>query len=153
MAERLIKAAWYEKAASDTPPDKFVLLVDTADATSNEALAQFETRLSGRLNEIRASLQFAFAQRHLEAWYFGEASNLRKFLGGRALGNIDTTRPDEIRNPKNHLRNLLPHRLYTAQISEAISDSLDAPIIAERSPSFRHFLEAVRNGPSSRDSG
>lgn len=49
---------------------------------------------------MESSIQYAYAQWHLEAWYFGDAEGLRRYLGGKALGNVDTSQPDEIHNPK-----------------------------------------------------
>ena len=63
-----------------------------------------------------------------------------------ALGNVDTSKPDEIQNPKLHLKNVLGDRVYTARVSEEIARKLDAATIAQRSPSFEGFLEAVTNG-------
>ena len=143
MAERLIKAAWYENASA--PPNKFVLLVDIDGALPDDVLARFTEQLPGRLDGVGAEVLYAFAQWHLEAWYFADATNLRGYLGG-ALGHVDTSRPDEIRNPKLHLKNLLSHRVYTARISEEIASRLDAATIARRSPSFNGFVEAVMNG-------
>ena len=144
MAESLIKAAWFERHAS--PPDKFVVLLDIDGAMPEDVLAPFNERLPGRLAEIDAPVQFAFANWHLEAWYFADAPNLRGYLG-RDLGHPDVSRPDEIQNPKLHLKHLLGERVYTARISEGIARRLDAPTIAERSPSFKGFVEAVLNGP------
>ena len=150
MAERLIKSAWFENAVA--PPDKFVVLVDTDGAASSDALSLFKSDLPGRLGaEIRASIQYAYAQQHLEAWYFADAANLRSYLGGRALGNVDTSKPDEIENPKRHLKNVLGGRFYTARISGEIATTLDARTIAQRSPSFRGFMDAVMNGSSTGD--
>ncbi len=143
MAERLIKAAWYENAS--TPPDKFVLLVDVDGKDPGEVLGTF-TSLPERLGrEIRAAVTYAYAQWHLEAWYFADAGNLRKYLGG-ALGHVDTSKPDAIQNPKHHLKHLLGNRVYTARVSEEIAKILDAKTIAQRSPSFKGFLDAVMNG-------
>lgn len=69
-------------------------------------------------------------------------------LGAR-LEIVDTSKPDDIENPKNHLKNVLDERVYTARVSEEIAMSLDPTTIAGRSPSFRGFLEAVKNGVSS----
>ena len=63
----------------------------------------------------------------------------------RDLGNVDDSRPDEIENPKLHLKNILG-QVYTARVSEEISRALDAETIARRSPSFRCFMEALLNG-------
>ena len=94
MAEKLIKAAWYDN--SDGPPDKFVLLIDLDGAAPDEALALFEEQLPRRLgDEIGATVLYAYAQWHLEAWYFGDAANLRCYLG-RGLGSVDASKPDEI---------------------------------------------------------
>jgi hypothetical protein len=60
--------------------------------------------------------------------------------------SADPSKPDEIQNPKLHLKHLLGERVYTAVISEEIARNLKAETIAQRSPSFRGFLEAVRNG-------
>ena len=144
MAEKLIKAAWYDN--SDGPPDKFVLLIDLDGAAPDEALALFEEQLPRRLgDEIGATVLYAYAQWHLEAWYFGDAANLRCYLG-RGLGSVDASKPDEIQNPKLHLKNVLGSRVYTARVSEEIARKLDAPTIAGRSPSFEGFLEAVIDG-------
>ena len=70
---------------------------------------------------------------------------LRGFLG-RDVGSVDASKPDEIQNPKLHLKNLLGDRVYTAPLSEEIARTLDAATIAQRSPSFQGFLEAVTNG-------
>ena len=93
------------------------------------------------------ALPYAYAQWHLEAWYFADARNLRQYLG-RALGHVDTSSPDEILNSKQHLRNLLPNRYYAAWTAEDIVRHLNARAIAQRSPSFRGFLDAVLNGES-----
>ena len=148
-AENLIKAAWYERVAA--PPDKFVLLVDLDADAADAVLDPLKARLHGRLGtEIRATVQYAYARQHLEAWYFGDESNLKEFLG-RSLGNVDSSRPDEIQNPKQHLKHLLrggSNRIYTASVSEQISRAVDAQTIAQRSPRFNGFLEAVLNGSS-----
>ena len=143
MAERLIKVVWYEKVHA--LPDKIVLLVDADGASPDDVLAPF-TEHSRHLNdEIAATVQYAYAQHHLEAWYFADAENLKKFIG-RSPGNVDTSKPDEIQNPKGHLENLLGDRRYTARLSGEIANKLDARTIAQRSPSFKGFLEAVMNG-------
>ena len=144
MAENLIKAAWFEKAGS--PPDKFVVLVDVDRSSPEDVLGPFES-LSGRLGEIGAPIRYAVAQRHLEAWYFADAEDLRAYLR-RAPGRVDTSRPDAIENPKLVLKHLLGHQVYTAGISEEIARSLDPLTIAQRSPSFfKGFMDAVMNGP------
>ena len=144
IVEGLIKAEWYSNIAE--PPDKFVILVDTDQDTPQEAIDHLNSNLPPRLEcEIASRLQFAYAQRHLEAWYFGDAANLRDWLGG-ALGSVDASRPDEIENPKLHLQHLLGERMYTARVSEEIAARLDARTVSQRSPSFGRFLEAIMNG-------
>jgi hypothetical protein len=144
MAERLVKASWF--ARTHDPPDKFVILVDTDGKAPDDVLHPFREQLRGRLGtRIDAQLQFACAQWHLEAWYFADSAGLRGYLG-RDPGNVDTSKPDEIRNPKLHLKQLLGDRVYTAVISEEIARTLNPQTIAGRSPSFQRFLEAVRNG-------
>ena len=144
MAEKLIKSAWY---AINPTPDKIVLLVDVdVDGKSpKEVVASMRNRLADRLPaEIRAKVQYAYAQWHLEAWYFADAENLRTHLG-RNLGSVDASKPDEIQNPKHHLRQLL-NQPYTARVSERIASRLDGQTIALRSPSFKGFLDAILNG-------
>ena len=149
MAEKLIKADWYENIGRF--PDKFVLLIDLDGKSADEALEPFREQLPSRLgSEIKASIQFAYARRHLEAWYFADSASLRSYLE-RTLGHVDASQPDEIQNPKLHLKNLLgDRRLYTARVSEEIASKLDAHTIAQHSPSFSVFVEAVRNGGASR---
>ena len=144
MAEKLIKSAWYEAAGA--PPDKLVILVDADGADPDEVLAPFKENLPGRLGgEIRATVLYAYAQWHLEAWYFADVANLRSYQG-QAPGDVDTSKPDEIQNPKLHLKNILGSRTYTARVSEEIARTLNGRVIAQRSPSFGGFLEAVVNG-------
>ena len=146
MAERLIKSGWY--SSLDSPPTKFVVLVDTDGKARDDVIRPFMDQLPGRLGgDIDAAVLFAYAQQHLEAWFFGDADNLRNSLGGRALGNVDPSRPDEIQNPKQHLKNLLDSGVYAAREAEQIARKLDAQTIVQRSPSFKGFVEAVMNGP------
>ena len=145
MAEKLIKAAWYENLHERT--QKFVVVVDVDAKEPQQVLAPFQEKLPGRIQDVEADVLFAFAQRHLEAWYFADADNLKAHLK-KSLGKVDTSNPDQIQNPKMHLRNLLGRRLYTALVSEEIASQLDAPTIAQRSPSFRGFLNAAMNGGS-----
>ena len=144
MAEDLVKDAWYE--CPGAPPDKFVILLDVDGKSPDDVMEPFRT-LSKRLGgDIGATILYAYAQWHLEAWYFADARGLRGCLK-RALGSVDSSKPDEIQNPKLHLKHLLGARVYTARISEEIARELDATTIAERSPSFKGFVEAVMNGP------
>lgn len=146
MAERLVKSAWYEK--HESPPDKFVILADVDGKVPDQVLRPFRDSLAERVGpKVKASLRFAYAQWHLEAWYFADDAGIRAYLGG-APGDIDTSTPDTIQNPKLHLKHLLGDRAYTAVVSEEIATSIDARKIAQRSPSFQGFLEAVRNGSS-----
>ena len=144
MAEKLVKAAWYENVID--PPDKFVVLVDLDGKAPDEVLRPLQEQLPVRLGpKIQATIQYAYAQWHLEAWYFADVAGLRTYLG-RDLGHVDTSQPDDILNPKLHLNQLLGERAYTAVISEEIAKSLNAKTIVQRSPSFHGFLDAVRNG-------
>ena len=145
MVEKLIKSAWF--ANPRTPPDKFVVLVDVDQKDPAEALHELERELPRRTKGVEARLLFAYAQQHLEAWYFADAQRLREFLG-RNLGVVDTSRPDDIHNPKLHLKQLLGDRVYTSRVSEEIARGLTPATIAGRSPSFRAFSEAVENGGS-----
>ena len=149
MAAKLMKAAWYERLGVCSP-DKFVVLLDVDGKLPGKVLEPFRALPELLSVEIEAAVRCAYAQWHLEAWYFADAANLRGYLG-RALGEVDASKPDEIQNPKLHLKHLLGARVYTARISEEIARELDAPAIAERSPSFKGFVDAVTNGPGHRD--
>ena len=143
VAERIIRSIWYVNP--DAAPQKFVLLVDADGKDPDSVLAPLQEKLTERLpDEIRVRVQYAYAQWHLEAWYFADATNLRAYLS-RSAGSVDTSKPDEIQNPKLHLKHLLP-RTYTAVVSEEIACTLDPRTIAGRSPSFKGFVEAVLNG-------
>ena len=144
MAEKLIKSSLYDGSS----PDKFVVLVDVDGGDADQELGPFRNDLPGRLpRQLEISVQYAYAKWHLEAWYFGDAEHLRDYLSGKALGNVDTSQPDEIENPKLHLKHLL-ERAYTARVSEEIAEKLNPRTIAQRSASFRGFLDSVRNGTS-----
>lgn len=143
MAEKLIRSVWFEREEQQRP-EKFVVLLDTDASEPEDALAAIRGNLPGRIPEIAASIQFAYAQRHLEAWYFGDDRGLQRYLG-RTLGRIDPSRSDELLNPKLHLKNLLT-QLYTSRVAGEIAKALDARAIAQRSASFAGFVAAVRNG-------
>lgn len=144
---KVIHAVWWERTGA--PPDKIVVLVDTDREAPEEALADLEEKLPQRLRpEMRRAVHYAYAQRHLEAWFFADADALKKVLD-IPLGREDYSRPDEMENPKLHLRHLLGRgRPYTSRVSEEIAKALDPEVIERRSPSFRGFLAAVRNGES-----
>jgi hypothetical protein len=145
QAVKLIKSAWYEMNGA---PDKFVVLVDAdANAQTPELAAKPFEKAVASLADIPAPRLVAVAVRHLEAWFFGHGEELRTFLN-RDLGSIDTSRPDEIDNPKQHLIHLLQSRgrLYTARVAEQIALLLDASTIEGRSPSFADFVKKLRNG-------
>ena len=144
IAEKLIRSVWFERA-EDARPGKFVVLLDTDRASPDDVIKPIQDLLQDRLRDISASIQFAFARQHLEAWYFADADGLRRYLG-RDLGNADPSQPDAIVNPKLHLKHLLRPRPYTSLVSQAIAAELDADTIAQRSPSFRGFVAAVENG-------
>ena len=128
-------------------PDKYVVLSDTDGKTPEAVLQPIRSSLSQRLGErFETAILYAYARWHLEAWYFADAQRLREYFFGRTLGSVDTSRPDDIENPKEHLIHLLAGRRYTALVSEEIARILDAQTIAQRSPSFAGFLAAVRNG-------
>jgi hypothetical protein len=145
MACKLVQTGWYHPPGNVTP-DKFVVLVDTDAKDPVEVLRPFRQELPGRVGRMTATLQFAFAQQHLEAWFFADSIGLRRCLGGRDLGSVDATHPDQIVNPKQHLENLLAKRVYTHEVSKEIATQLKPGAIAGLSPSFRGFLEAIRNG-------
>ena len=72
----------------------------------------------------------AYAKWHLEARYFADTANLRAHPGGRAPGKVDTSKPDETRNPELHPKHLLDG-VHTARISVEIASRLDATTITE----------------------
>ena len=142
-AANLIKAAWYSNV--DEPPDKFVVLLDIDRADPSNLVGRFRAEMHPQLRGIDAAVMYAYAQHHLEAWYFADSPRLRGQLG-RDLGSVDLLRPDEIDNPKLHLKHLLGTRAYTARASERIAAALAPNAIAGRSPSFARFVAAVLNG-------
>lgn len=144
---QIIRASLYEVP----PPDKIVILLDLDGRAPCLIMDPLKEELEHLICRMVISVIYAYAQQHLEAWYFADANGLRNFLGGRALGSVDTSQPDAIGNPKLHLKHLL-NGVYTARVSEKIAMRLDSQTIAQRSTSFRRFLEAVQDGesPSSR---
>ena len=143
----IIYSALYD--SGDGPPDKFVVLVDTDGKSADEALRPIRQILqNATAGPQSVGILYAYAQWHLEAWYFADYRNLRDYLG-RNLGSVDATQPDRIQNPKHHLQQLLGAVSYTTEVSEKIARMLDAQTIAQRSPSFAGFLAAVRNGGGS----
>lgn len=143
MAEKIIKSVWYEDI--EHQPDKIVVLVDVDGKQPGDVVEPLKSGLSRRLRqEINTRVLYAYAQWHLEAWYFADQTNLSDYLH-RSLGSVDASKPDEIENPKLHLKNLLP-QVYTSRVSEEIASELKPQTIEGRSPSFKGFVEAVKNG-------
>ena len=128
------------------PPDKCVILVDTDGKSPQEVINPIRQGLQRtQWPQAFPGVKFAYAQWHLEAWFFADAANLRTYLG-RSLGNVDPNEPDQIQNPKHHLQQLLGNLTYTAHVASEIAAHLDPRTIIHRSPSFRNFLETIRNG-------
>ena len=153
IATKLIEAIWWS-SNPDERPYKIVVLLDIDGKTPTGVLEQFSDRFPQRLNDkIKASVLFTYAQWHLEAWYFGDAKNLQIHLKENFnrddLGNVNLSNPDEIQNPKLHLKNLIHPSLYTARISEQIAKNLNAATIKQMSPSFGNFWDVAANGNQS----
>lgn len=137
-----------ESCSWDSPGlDKLVVLVDVDGKNPDTVINSLRGQIGSALDRFDFDVCFGYAQWHLEAWFFGDGSGLRAFLG-RDLGRVDASRPDTISNPKQHLKQLLGERLYTSEVAEGISRGLDAAKIEEKSASFSGFLAAVRNGAS-----
>ncbi len=143
IVEKIIRAAWF--TSHPGPPTKFVVLLDVDQSSPENVLAPLQEQLLQRVGSLSADILFAYAQQHLESWFFADISNLRQYLG-RSPGDVDTSRPDAIQNPKQHLIHLLGRRVYTARTSEEIARRLDGQVIEQRSPSFRGLVKALRNG-------
>ncbi|MFZ0886951.1 MAG: DUF4276 family protein [Candidatus Binataceae bacterium] len=141
--QRTIKSAWFELSQRGRAPNKFVVLVD-ADGKAPDDVRRPAQEACSHLRDIPVPCVVAAAQWHLEAWFFGDEQGLRRYLG-RNLGSIDSTVPDEIRDPKRHLKHLLDG-IYTAETAASIARVLEPSKIVSRSPSFRAFDEALRNG-------
>jgi hypothetical protein len=145
-AYRLIISAWYEKEWTNERPDKFVVLVDADGKDAQQVISQLQEELSKTgINQVPVPVRLAAAKWHLEAWFFADASALRRYLGG-SLGSVDASKPDEIQNPRLCLKSLL-REPYTSRVSEEIAQKISANEVRSRSPSFARFEEAIRNGP------
>ncbi|MGH9505686.1 MAG: DUF4276 family protein [Terriglobales bacterium] len=143
LATQLIRAAWFGWAHAGGA-DKFVVLLD-ADAHDPEVVAGPVREACGGMQDIPVPICVTAAQRHLEAWFFADPVGLRRHLSNRALGNIRDA-PDQMENPKQHLRNLLAPDFYTSLRAGAIAADLDPAAIEDRSPSFKRLAAAMRNG-------
>jgi len=146
LVEKVAKAAWFESKGTEAEPDKFVILVDTDGKDPDGVLAPLREELPSRLRGLGPDVLFAFAQWHLEAWFFADHAGLRRYLK-RSLGRVGAESPDQITNPKLRLKHLLGDSVYTSRKSEEIAEALDPHVIRSQSPSFAGFVEAVRNGP------
>ena len=91
VIESLIRAAWFVKAEDDRP-HKFIVVVDVDKREPAEVLGPIQEDLHGRLRDVTADVQYAYAQQHLEAWYFADVENLKKYLGGREPGKINASK-------------------------------------------------------------
>ncbi len=139
IAVRLVRAAAGELQAN--PPARFVVLVDTNGkdpGTVTGSIDQALLRLS-----VPVPVLVARATQHLESWFFADEAGLRSYFGGRSLGGVDPSEPDAIQAPKQHLRNLLRPRVYTARVAGEIAVGLSVERIWSKSPSFRTFEQAL----------
>ena len=143
QANRILRAAWFEMRGRGEPPDKFVVLID-ADSQPVDAARAYFGDLANWTRDIEAPVLLAVAKWHLEAWFFADDNGLRTFLG-RSVGHVNPSIPDEIQNPKHHLKQLLSEP-YTARMAGAIAQRLSPDIIRSRSPSFAQFEQAALNG-------
>ncbi len=143
LVQDLIKAIWWDMHLRGNAPDKFVVLID-ADGKLPAAIIPSFQEACAELHNISATCLVATAQWHLEAWFFAHAESLREFLG-KSSGSVDTSAPDEIVNPKLHLKHLLG-RPYTALTAGAIASGLNPEVIRTRSPSFAEFEASLKNG-------
>jgi hypothetical protein len=143
VAVKLIHATWYDLGPRQQRPDKIVVLVDADSLTVEEKLVSLRSAVEERVKQLPVDVLITVAKWHLEAWFFADSKGLRTFLK-RDLGSVDVSRPDDIENPKAHLKNLLGYP-YTASTAERIAATLDAREV-RRSPSFCAFEAAVRNG-------
>jgi Domain of unknown function (DUF4276) len=145
IAERIVKATWWERHGRGTPPDKIVVLVDADTRSRDEKLLEFD-ELPRRLADLPVAVKLAVAKWHLEAWFFADADGLRACLGGRSLGPLGAD-PDDMPFPKQRLRNLLDVP-YTSRVAERIATAISTDVMRQRSLSFAHFEAAVKNGRS-----
>ncbi len=142
QATKIVRGAWFERLYV-TPLDKAVVLTDCDGASWNESVERLaEIRL--RLQDLPLPILIAAANWHLEAWFFADADGLRSALG-RSLGGVNTSSPDDIQNPKLHLRNILA-KPYTSRVAGEIARKIRPEIARTRSPSFQHFETSVLNG-------
>lgn len=148
MVARILKAQYWQRWPR---PSKAVVLLDADSSapivTADEFRADLLPGLQG-LVDLGLSILVTCAKWHLEAWFFAHGEALRQYLG-RDLGAVQWTLPDDIVNPKLHLKHLLASidgRVYTSQVAGEIARSLDPSVVLDRSPSFRRFDGASRNG-------
>jgi hypothetical protein len=133
--------------------EKAVVLLDADGGPRDDREQDMRDRLVPRVAGITAKgvpVLVTASKWHLEAWFFGDPSSLRDFIG-RGLGSVDTSDFDGIENPKLHLLHLLAgERLYTATVAGEIARRLDSMLIRAASDSFRSLEEAVASGSSGR---
>ena len=97
VAERIIRSVWFERPPH-ARPHKFVVLLDADGKHPEDVIAPIHADLPSRLRDIDASIQFAWAQQHLEAWYFAEAKGLRISISAAAI-LAAWTRPNPTPSP------------------------------------------------------
>lgn len=145
-ATRIITAAYWEGVGRDEPPDKAIVLVDADGKPPEAVLRALRDEVPRRLKKVPIPVLFTHAQWHLEAWFFGDARGLAAYLR-RDVGGVEASRPDEIQQPKAHLKNLLGENIvYTARMAAEIAAAVDPKEVRKRSPSFAALVAGVRNG-------
>ena len=81
---QLINAALYD---SGEAPDKFVVLVDTDGKTPEAAIDPIKSELErSSFRELHQRIHYAYAQWHLEAWFFCRWREFKKLLWRPIIG-------------------------------------------------------------------
>ena len=130
-----------------------VILVDTHRLSPSQAMEPVQQKVDAMVQRgdlspaARNSIRWAYAQPHLEAWFFADPSGLARYIG---CDEADLGVPGTIRDPQGVLRGLMTQHMpgrrrnYGASRAKDIADGLDARVVLANSPSFKTLIDAIQ---------
>jgi hypothetical protein len=126
------------------------LVVRDADRREPHALRrEMEAKIAHRIYAF-SPVRFIVIVRELEAWLLADSeaiATVTRGYSGRGVPVVNESIED-IADPKARLQRMLSDAkvAYTKEVARKIAAAANVEYIAYRCPSFRSFVQAVRNG-------
>ena len=132
-----------------TPVDRALVIRDADMREPQVLLREMESKIAHRTYEF-FPVRFIVIVRELEAWLLADSeaiATVTRGYSGRVVPVVNEFIED-IADPKARLQRMLSDAkvAYTREVARKIAAAANVEYIAYRCPSFRGFVQAVRNG-------